>query len=84
VIKSHDHSYPIAQLAEEHVGTAVPANQRIILMGLLNAQHRQHGRPFRIAIDEADWRFNNLTQQQVYAIRESTYYFLFLGGYQLH
>ncbi|KAF2653817.1 hypothetical protein K491DRAFT_500378 [Lophiostoma macrostomum CBS 122681] len=50
VIKDHDHSVPIAQLAEEH--------------------HRQHRRPLRVAIDEADWRFNNLTQQQVYAIRE--------------
>ena len=34
----------------------------------------QHDRPLRIAIDEADWRFNNLTVRQVYMIRESKYH----------
>lgn len=35
---------------------------------------RQHGRPLRLAVDEVDWRFNNLTVQQVYKIRESGYH----------
>jgi Holliday junction resolvase YEN1 len=30
----------------------------------------QHGRPLRIAVDEATWRFTNLTEQQVSKIRE--------------
>ena len=51
VIKEHDISVPVAQLAEEH--------------------HQRYGRPLRVAVDEADWRFNNLTQAQVYAIRDS-------------
>lgn len=41
---------------------------------------KQHGHPFRIAVDEADWRFNNLTAQQVYAIRESECYQLCIAG----
>ncbi|KAJ4355603.1 uncharacterized protein N0V89_003623 [Didymosphaeria variabile] len=31
---------------------------------------KRHGRPLRIAVDEPDWRFNNLTSQQVNKIRE--------------
>lgn len=38
---------------------------------LAEEHYRQHGRPLRIAVDEADWRFNNLTMAQVYAIRDS-------------
>jgi Holliday junction resolvase YEN1 len=38
---------------------------------LADAHFNKHGRPLRIAVDEADWRFNNLTPQQVYMIRES-------------
>lgn len=38
---------------------------------LAEEHHRRRGRPLRIAVDEADWRFNNVTQAQVYAIRES-------------
>jgi len=38
---------------------------------LAEEHHRRHGRSLRIAVDEADWRFNNLTVQQVYTIRES-------------
>ncbi|KAH3913214.1 hypothetical protein HBH56_113250 [Parastagonospora nodorum] len=39
---------------------------------LAEDHHRRYGRPLRIAIDEADWRFNNLTQAQVYAIRDTS------------
>ncbi|KAL5120047.1 hypothetical protein ACEQ8H_002145 [Pleosporales sp. CAS-2024a] len=39
---------------------------------LAEDHHRQYGRPLRIAVDEADWRFNNLTQAQVYAIRDTS------------
>lgn len=38
---------------------------------LTETHFKRHGRPLRIAVDEADWRFNNLTPQQVYMIRES-------------
>lgn len=31
---------------------------------------KQHGRPLRIAVDEATWRFTNLTEEQVKRIRE--------------
>ena len=35
------------------------------------ARHfEQHGRPLRIAVDEACWRFTNLTPEQVEKIRE--------------
>ncbi|USP82050.1 hypothetical protein yc1106_09324 [Curvularia clavata] len=37
---------------------------------LAEDHHRRHGKPLRIAVDEADWRFNNLTAQQVYMIRD--------------
>ncbi|KAF1921501.1 hypothetical protein BDU57DRAFT_51319 [Ampelomyces quisqualis] len=39
---------------------------------LAEDHQRRHGRPLRIAVDEADWRFNNVTQAQVYAIRETS------------
>ncbi|KAF2438962.1 PIN domain-like protein [Karstenula rhodostoma CBS 690.94] len=39
---------------------------------LAEAHFKKHGRPLRIAVDEADWRFNNLTAQQVYMIRETS------------
>ncbi|KAK3053439.1 hypothetical protein LTR09_005608 [Extremus antarcticus] len=36
----------------------------------LSTEHlKRTGRPLRVAIDEAGWRFNNLTDQQVAAIR---------------
>jgi Holliday junction resolvase YEN1 len=38
---------------------------------LAEEHHQRHGRPLRIAVDEADWRFNNLTQVQIYTIRDS-------------
>ena len=41
---------------------------------LAEEHFRQHGRPLRIAVDEADWRFNNLTSDQVYVIRASLSY----------
>lgn len=28
---------------------------------LAEAHFREHGRPLKIAVDEADWRFNNVT-----------------------
>jgi Holliday junction resolvase YEN1 len=37
---------------------------------------KRHGRPLRIAVDEPDWRFNNVTRQQVFVIRESTYIYI--------
>jgi Holliday junction resolvase YEN1 len=40
---------------------------------LAEDHHRRHGKPLRIAVDESDWRFNNLTPQQVHTIRESKY-----------
>jgi Holliday junction resolvase YEN1 len=46
---------------------------------LAEEHHRRHGKPLRIAVDEADWRFNNLTQAQVYAIRDSMYYRAYCG-----
>jgi len=39
----------------------------------LSAQYFQkHGRPMRIAVDEAGWRFKNLTDKQVEFVRSST------------
>ncbi|KAG9191058.1 holliday junction resolvase YEN1 [Alternaria panax] len=46
---------------------------------LAEEHHQQHGRPLRIAVDEADWRFNNLTVQQVYTIRETSNEYAFQG-----
>ncbi|CAN9268483.1 unnamed protein product [Alternaria alternata] len=46
---------------------------------LAEEHHRRHGRPLRIAVDEADWRFNNLTVQQVYTIRETSNEYAFQG-----
>ena len=47
--------------------------QSIPIAQFAEEHFKRHGRPLRIAIDEPDWRFNNVTRQQVYAIRESTY-----------
>ncbi|KAF1933237.1 PIN domain-like protein [Didymella exigua CBS 183.55] len=44
----------------------------IPLAQLAEEHYKQHGRSLRIAVDEADWRFNNLTREQVYAIRDSS------------
>ncbi|KAL6151795.1 hypothetical protein ACJQWK_10164 [Exserohilum turcicum] len=46
--------------------------QSVPLAQLAEDHHRRYGRPLRIAVDEADWRFNNLTAQQVYIIRETS------------
>jgi Holliday junction resolvase YEN1 len=54
VIRDHEETVPIAQLAEEH--------------------YERHGKPFRIAVDEADWRFINVTQAFVYTIRNGKYH----------
>ncbi|ORY17070.1 hypothetical protein BCR34DRAFT_583837 [Clohesyomyces aquaticus] len=42
------------------------------LAKLAEEHYEKHGRPLRVAIDEASWRFNNLTQQQVYIIRDKS------------
>ncbi|KAF2873803.1 PIN domain-like protein [Massariosphaeria phaeospora] len=39
---------------------------------LAEEHYKKHGRPLRIAVDEADWRFNNLTSQQVFIIRQKS------------
>ena len=39
---------------------------------LAEEHYEEHGRPLQIAVDDADWRFNNLAMAQVYAIRDST------------
>ncbi|PSN65968.1 PIN domain-like protein [Corynespora cassiicola Philippines] len=44
----------------------------IPLAQLAEEHYNQHERPLRIAVDEADWRFNNLTSQQVYLIRQKS------------
>lgn len=50
-------------------------HEEVIPIARLAEDHyKEHGRPLRIAVDEADWRFNNLTQAQVYAIRDCTCY----------
>jgi Holliday junction resolvase YEN1 len=38
---------------------------------LADAHFRDHGRPLKIAIDEADWRFNNVSPKDVAFIRSS-------------
>ena len=40
---------------------------------LAEEHYKEYGRPLRIAVDEADWRFNNLTTAQVHFIRASAY-----------
>ncbi|KAF1941483.1 PIN domain-like protein [Clathrospora elynae] len=50
----------------KHHEEAVPIAQ------LAEDHHRRHGKPLRIAVDEADWRFNNLTMAQVYIIRDTS------------
>jgi Holliday junction resolvase YEN1 len=42
---------------------------------LAEKHYERHGKPFRIAVDEADWRFNNVTQAFVYTIRNGGYYY---------
>ena len=38
----------------------------------LSTEHFQkHGRPLRVAVDEAGWRFNNLTPAQVAFIQQN-------------
>ncbi|KAH7083689.1 PIN domain-like protein [Paraphoma chrysanthemicola] len=46
-------------------------DRSIAIAQLAEEHHRRHGRALRIAVDEADWHFNNLTEAQVYAIRDS-------------
>jgi holliday junction resolvase YEN1 len=41
----------------------------IPLAQLATEFYEKHGRPFRIAVDEAGWRFNNLTEQQAAQIQ---------------
>ncbi|KAF1914389.1 PIN domain-like protein [Ampelomyces quisqualis] len=52
--------------------STIEACEEIIPIAQLAEQHyRDKGRPLKIAIDEADWRFNNVSPQQVAAIRRS-------------
>ncbi|KAH7384236.1 hypothetical protein DE146DRAFT_769964 [Phaeosphaeria sp. MPI-PUGE-AT-0046c] len=46
--------------------------ETIPIAQLAEEHHQRHGTPLRIAVDEADWRFNNVTQAQVYAIRAAS------------
>ncbi|KAF2796029.1 PIN domain-like protein, partial [Melanomma pulvis-pyrius CBS 109.77] len=39
---------------------------------LAEEHHRIHDRPFRIAVDEADWQFNNLSELKCAGIRETS------------
>jgi Holliday junction resolvase YEN1 len=39
---------------------------------LAEEHYKTHGRPLRIAVDEADWRFHNLSITQVFQIRETS------------
>lgn len=43
----------------------------VAIADLATEHFRRTGRPFRVAIDEAGWRFKNLTDYQVKLIRES-------------
>ncbi|KAF3042994.1 hypothetical protein E8E12_009886 [Didymella heteroderae] len=55
-------------------------HEQVIPIARLAEDHfKEHGRPLRIAVDEADWRFNNLTQARVYAIRDSSREQVFQG-----
>ncbi|KAF2091399.1 PIN domain-like protein, partial [Saccharata proteae CBS 121410] len=42
----------------------------VSLAELSDEYYRRHGRPLRVAVDEAGWRFSNLTDQQVAIIRK--------------
>ncbi|KAH7086336.1 PIN domain-like protein [Paraphoma chrysanthemicola] len=49
----------------------IEACEEIIPIGQLAEQHfRYTGRPLRIAVDESDWRFNNVSPEKVAAIRK--------------
>ena len=43
----------------------------VAIADLATEHFRRTGRSFRVAVDEAGWRFNNLTDAQVARIRES-------------
>lgn len=62
-------SYPMGITA---LWDVIKDEDRSVPIAQLAEDHfKEHGRPLRIAVDEADWRYNNLTTQQVYMIRES-------------
>ncbi|KAJ8111400.1 hypothetical protein OPT61_g5997 [Boeremia exigua] len=46
--------------------------ETVFIAQLAEQHYKQHGRALRIAVDEADWRFNNLTAPQVFQIRDSS------------
>jgi hypothetical protein len=60
-------AYPLIRLFD-----VIRNHEEIVpIAQLAEDHHRRYGKPLRIAVDEADWRFNNLTQAQVYAIRDN-------------
>lgn len=68
------HWVPLLVLTQRRLWDTIRNFEEVKLIAQLTEEHyRQHGRPLRIAVDEADWRFNNLTSSQVYAIRDGTY-----------
>jgi len=44
-------------------------DKSIPIAQLAEEHHESHGKPLRIAVDEADWRFNNVTTEFVYSIQ---------------
>jgi hypothetical protein len=51
---------------------AIEECEEILPIAQLAQEHFQRtGRSLKIAIDEADWRFNNVSPEQVAAIRRS-------------
>ncbi|RMY72522.1 hypothetical protein D0862_14442 [Hortaea werneckii] len=61
----HQHLFRLASLWD------VIGEGEIVHLADYAARHfREHGRPLRIAVDEACWRFTNLTPEQVERIRD--------------
>jgi hypothetical protein len=53
---------------------AIEECEEVMPIAQLAQEHFQReGRPLKIAIDEADWRFNNVSPEQVAAIRRSVF-----------
>jgi len=61
----------VPALRELFKTTAPPVGEVKSLAELSTSYFQKHGRPLRIAVDEAGWRFKNLTDQQVAFVRTS-------------
>lgn len=61
----------IPALWELFKSTTPPVGEVKSLAELSTSHFEKHGRPLRIAVDEAGWRFRNLTDAQVAFIRTS-------------